>query len=483
MIKDFLINENKFIKDALLLLEKNGRGTLFVINDQNQISGILTDGDLRRFFIKKKNINKKIKFVMNKKFKFFYSKDSKHKVLKKLNKFKKKIKYIPIVDSNKKIIDYASPQRLNMIPIYETFLRGNESKYLNYCISNNWISSAGGYVIDLKNKFSSIFKNKNLILCSSGTAALHLALLSLGIKKGDEVIIPDLTFAAVINTVIQVGAKPVIVDIDKETWNIDFKEIKKKISKKTKAIIVVHLFGNVCDVKKLKQIIQNKKIKIIEDCAEAIGSRINNKLCGKEGDISTFSFYGNKTITTGEGGMLIFKNKAHKEKALLYRDHGMDKSKRYWHILPGLNYRMTNLQAAIGLAQAERIKEIIKKKISISKYYIRNLKDQKLITFQKIPKKVKSTYWAFGIILDDKKINLSQFQKKLKDYGIETRKFFYPLTLQPPYKKFKSSENKNTYSLSKFGICLPSFVDIKRIELDYIVTKIKDVLKNYSSQD
>ena len=481
MIKDFLINENMFIKDALLLLEKNGKGTLFVINDQSKISGILTDGDLRRYFIKNKNINKKIKFVMKKKFKFFYSGDGKFDVLKNVNKFKKKIKYIPIVNKNKKIIDYASPQRLNMIPIYDTFLQGNESKYLNYCISNNWISSAGGYVIDLENKFSSIFKNKNLMLCSSGTAALHLALLSLGIKKGDEVIIPDLTFAAVINTIIHVGAKPVIVDIDKETWNIDFNKIKKNISKKTKAIIVVHLFGNVCDVKKLKNIIKNKNIKIIEDCAEAIGSRINNKLCGKEGDISTFSFYGNKTLTTGEGGMLIFKNKAIKEKALLYRDHGMDKNKRYWHTLPGLNYRMTNLQAAIGLAQTEKMREIIRKKINISKNYISNLKNEKLITFQKIPSNVKSTYWAFGIILDDSKINLSKFQKKLKNFGIETRKFFYPLTSQPPYKQFKSSINKNSHYLSKRGICLPSFVDIKKVELEYIVSKIKNTLKDQYS--
>ena len=481
MLKDFLISENKLLKDALLLLEKNGRGTLFVIKNNNQLSGVMTDGDIRRYFLKNNQLNKKIKFIMNKKFNFFYDNISKKTIFSRLNKLKKKNKYIPIVNKDKKIVDYASSQRLNMIPIYEPSLRGNESKYINNCISNNWISSSGGYVLNLEKKFASIFKSKNLILCSSGTAALHLALLSLGIKRGDEVIIPDLTFAAVINTIIQVGAKPVIVDVDKETWNIDFQEINKKISKKTKAIIVVHLFGNVCDIKKLKKILKIKKIKIIEDCAEAIGSKINKKFCGTEGDISTFSFFGNKTITTGEGGMLIFKNKIIKERAMLFRNHGMDINKKYWHILPGLNYRMTNLQAAIGLAQAERLNNIIKKKINISKYYMQKLENEKLVKFQKIPNNVRSTYWAVGVILTDKNIDLLEFQKRLLMCGIETRGFFYPLTLQPPYKKFRSSENKNAYLLSKKGICLPSFVDINKKELDYIVKNFKKILKDLSN--
>ena len=356
------INIKKTIKDAMIKIDKNAMGIVFVVNSDDKLLGVLTDGDIRRAILKGENIFSSCEVLMKKNFIKMREDEPKTKILKLLQKYKNSVKVIPIINKKGELVDYATSDRLNFIPIYYPRLKGNELKYLSKCITDNWISSNGLFVKNFEHKFSEINHKRKSLAVSSGTTALHLALVSLGVKKGDEVIVPNLTFAAVINSVLYVGAKPVIVDVDKEKWTIDPIEIKKNISKKTKAIIVVHLFGNVCDVKKLKQIIQNKKIKIIEDCAEAIGSRINNKLCGKEGDISTFSFYGNKTITTGEGGMLIFKNKTHKEKALLYRDHGMDKSKRYWHILPGLNYRMTNLQAAIGLAQTEKIKEIIKKK-------------------------------------------------------------------------------------------------------------------------
>ena len=234
-----------------------------------------------------------------------------------------------------------------------------------------------------------------------------------------------------INSVLNIGATPVPVDVDINKWTIDPSEIKKNITKKTKAVIVVHFLGNPCDLKKISNICKKEKIFLIEDCAEAIGSKFNGEMVGNYGDCSTYSFFGNKTITTGEGGMITFKNKNIFEKANILRDHGMSKKKRYYHEEIGYNYRMTNMQAAIGLAQLEQFKKIIKEKINIFNTYKKFLKHNNSIKFQVNENRSLNSYWLVGIKFKKNTIDIEKLEKKLLN-GIETRNFFTLLA----YKKF-----------------------------------------------
>ena len=310
--------------------------------------------------------------------------------------------------------------------------------------------------------------------------ALHLALVALGIKEGDEVIIPDSTFAATINAVLYCNATPVICEINNETWCIDENEIKSLITSKTKAIIPVHLYGLPANMKEIMKIANNSNLFVLEDCAEAIGSKIDDKRVGTFGDCSTFSFYGNKTITTGEGGMVLFKNKKHFELGKLLRDHGMSNNKRYWHEIVGFNYRMTNLQAAVGVAQMERFEEIINKKREIFNFYNINLLNLKGIS--KMPFNSNNLYnssWLYTLILDSS-INRDKLIHKLNQLGIELRPSFCSLSEMPPYKNFRKSLNlKNSYLLSKNGVSLPSSIMLNKIQLKFIVKSFADVLKKF----
>jgi len=475
-MQDFIINYSKTIRDALIKIESNAMGTLFVVKN-NQVKGVVTDGDIRRSLINNTQIKDSICSIMNKKFIKIYQNEDKNKVLEKLEKYKKKIKVFPIIDKNQKLLDITTKERFNYIPIYEPLMKGNEMKYLIDCISTNWISSGGAYVKKFEDMFSSLYYKKKALSVSSGTTGLHIALAALGLKNGDEVIVPNFTFAAAINSILYVNAKPVIVDIDKNKWTIDINEIKKNITKKTKAIIAVHIYGNPCELGDLVKICKKQSIFLIEDCAEAIGSKYKNKYVGTFGDCGVFSFYANKTISTGEGGMVIFKNKKIYNHAKVLRDHGMSRKKRYYHEHIGFNYRMTNLQAAIGLAQLENFKKIIERKIEIAKIYKKKLEKYKNIIFQKDEKKSVNTFWAVGILIKYKKISYSLIEKKMKEAGVEIRNFFFPLNIQKIYTKYATKKKFNTDEICPYGISLPTFASIKNSEIDYICKVLIKILK------
>lgn len=478
-MKSFTIDYKKTIRDALIKINSNASGTLFVIKN-NQVIGVLTDGDVRRSLINNTSIQASVCKIMNKKFVKIYQNEDKNKSLLKLQKYSKKIKVFPVVDKNKNLLDITTKERFNFIPVYEPFIKGNEMKYLVDCISTNWISSAGPYVKKFEDRFSSIHHKKKALSVSSGTTGLHIALAALGIKKGDEVIVPNLTFAAVINSVLYVNAKPVIVDVDKNKWTIDINEVKKNITEKTKAIIAVHIYGNPCDLNNLVKICKEKNIYLIEDCAEAIGSKYNKKHVGTFGDCGVFSFFANKTISTGEGGMVIFKNEKIYKHAKKLRDHGMSAEKRYYHDAVGYNYRITNIQAAIGLAQLENFKKIIKRKLEIAKIYKKKLDKYKNIIFQKDEKKSINTFWAVSIVVKYKEFSFFDIEKEMKKFGIEIRNFFYPLNVQKIYKKYATKKNFNTDLICPFGISLPTFTSIKNFEINYIIKNLIKYLKSTS---
>jgi len=355
------------------------------------------------------------------------------------------------------------------IPVYKPSLKGKEKEYVNACLDSTWISSKGEFISKFETNFSKFIGAKYSTTVSNGTVALHVALLSLGIKSGDEVIVPSLTYIASVNAIAYCGAKPVFVDSDKDTWQMMPEDVEKKITEKTKAIMVVHLYGNAVDMEKINYIAKKYKLYVIEDCAEAFGTLYKNKHVGTFGDVSTFSFFGNKTITCGEGGMVSTNNEDIYKKAFKIKGQGLAEGKEYWHDIIGYNYRMTNICAGIGLAQLERADELIDKKINIAKKYIELLKNLPL-RFQIPTKETKHTYWMFSILVQnsEERDTLREFLRK---EGIETRPVFYPISQMPMYKI--SDPLPNAEDISQRGINLPSYPDLTEEEINYIVEKIK----------
>ncbi len=368
------------------------------------------------------------------------------------------------------------------IPVYQPYIHEEESKFLQDCINSGWISSKGKYINLFEKSFAKYLNAKYALTTSNGTVALHLALATIGIKEGDEVLVPNLTFAASVNSIIYTGATPVLIDCDPDTFNIDTNLIEHKITSKTKAIMVVHLYGLPINMNIIKNIADKHNLIIIEDSAESFGSEFNGQKVGAFGRVSTFSFYGNKTITTGEGGMVVFKNKKDYDKAKILRDHGMDPNKTYWHEFLGYNYRMTNLQASLGCAQLDKVDLIINKKINLAEEYISRLNKIEGIKFQKKIDGFKNTYWLVTIIIEEKKFGASRdsLRSFLSKNNIDSRPVFFPINLMPPYKKYNIGSFPNSLFVSKNGLSLPSYPSLSSDEIKRICDLIIAYHNNFN---
>ncbi len=360
---------------------------------------------------------------------------------------------------------------MKFIPVSKPSLVGNEKKYITDCIKSSWISSHGKYIKMFEENFAKYLGINYATTCSSGTTALHLALLSLGVGCGDEVICPSFTYIATANSILYVGAKPVFVDCEPDTWNLDPQKIEKLITKKTKAIIPVHLYGHSCDMDPILKIAKKYDLYVIEDAAEALGSKYKGIKCGNFGDVSIFSFYGNKTITTGEGGMVVTNNKKLLKKIELLKGQGMDPKKRYWFSVLGYNYRMTNIQAAIGVAQLESIEKFVLKRRKIAETYNSCLKNIKGITLPVEKEYAYHSYWMYSILIKRDRNKIMEFLMK---NNIETRPFFYPMHVMPVYRKNDKNNLKTSEEVSKKGINLPTFFDLKKKEIQFITRFFKN---------
>ncbi len=356
------------------------------------------------------------------------------------------------------------------IPVYKPYLAGNIKKYVNDCIDSSWISSKGIYVNKFDKSFSEFIDVNYATTVSNGTVALQLALLALGIKEGDEVITPSLTYVATANSIRHVNATPVFADCDRSTWQMNTEHIEGLVTDKTKAVICVHLYGQPCKVEELRSFCERNNLFLIEDCAEAIGTEYGGRKVGTFGHISTFSFYGNKTITTGEGGMVVSNDKDLIDRTYLLKMQGVSSTKRYWHEVIGYNFRMTNICAAIGQAQIEIIEEIIGLKQQLAARYIDNLKGS-IYDIQKEHDTSKSTYWMFSILTPNNEYRekLIQF---LEENNIETRPLFYPAHVLPMYANLANYNLPNAEYLGYRGINLPSFPALKEADVDYICEKL-----------
>jgi perosamine synthetase len=354
-----------------------------------------------------------------------------------------------------------------------------ERDLLVQAFDSGWISSAGEFIEKFQNDFASYVGTKFGVATSNGTTALHLALLACGIGVGDEVIVPDLTFVAPANMVLQTGAEPKFADSNNRYWGVDSHTIQKRITNRTKAIIVVHLYGHPVDLDPITELCESKDLILIEDCAEAHGAIYRGKCVGSFGHISCFSFYGNKLLTTGEGGMCLTNDPSLQDKMKLLRDHGADRKRSFWHPVSGFNYRMTNLQAAIGIGQLKGLNKRIDKYRQIGNIYTTYLSE--LMGQRVIPHPTedwaKCVFWMYTCLIRDlAPQEREKVRVRLRKKGIETRPIFYPISKLPPFQKF-SGDNPVAWNLSKGGISLPTYQDLEPSDIHAIVKALADVIK------
>ncbi|WP_373032640.1 DegT/DnrJ/EryC1/StrS family aminotransferase [Sulfurovum sp.] len=362
------------------------------------------------------------------------------------------------------------------IPISEPSITQKEIDYVTDAVKSTWVSSLGHYINRFEDDFADYCGVRYAMTTSNGTTALHLVLVAMGIGEGDEVIVPDLTFIATANAVAYTGAKVVTVDIEESTLCIDPDAIEAAITEKTKAIIPVHLYGHPANMIKILEIAQKHGLKVIEDAAEAHGAEIEGQRVGSFGHATIFSFYGNKVITSGEGGMITTDDEALYERMKYLRDHAMTKEKRYWHTEIGFNYRMTNLQAALGVAQLERIDEILEKKNTIYSIYERELAGVQGIRLNPSASWAKNVYWMVCLEIDGFTEELrDQFMMKLKELKIDSRPYFYPVSFMPMYEE--NSVGPVTEKVYKRGINIPSYYDLAEDDIIEIAQIIKTLLK------
>ena len=361
-----------------------------------------------------------------------------------------------------------------MIPVSEPNLGGNEERYAVEAVRSSWISSHGKFLQRFEDEFRSYVGSKYALSVSNGTVALHLALLALDIGPGDEVIVPNFTYIATANAVRYVGATPILADMDPKTWNISVESIRRLISPRTKAIIPVHLYGLACEMDEILALATTHGLTVIEDAAEAIGSEYKGRKLGSFGKISTFSLYGNKTITTGEGGMITTDDETIAKFIHLLKNQGVSPAKRYWFEVVGYNYRMTNLQAAIGCAQMEQLEDFVEAKRRNASLYSKFL-DPEFGRPAELSH-AKNSFWMYSILLP-KGLSRDHFSAFLAEKGVETRPFFYLLHTMHPYREARYESSQETESIASRGLNLPSSTKLTETDIRYISSVANEFLR------
>lgn len=365
------------------------------------------------------------------------------------------------------------------IPVATPALAGNEKAYVLDCLESTWISSNGEYIDRFEAAFAQFCGVRHALSCCNGTVALHLALMAIGISPGDEVILPTLTFVATANAVSYCGAYPVFVDSEPETWNLNPALIEELITPRTRAIIVVHLYGHPVDMDPVIAVARKHNLYVIEDAAEAHGAEYKGRKVGSLGDMATFSFYGNKIITTGEGGMVVTNNDQLAARMRQLKGQGMDPQRRYWFPIIGYNYRMTNIAAAIGLAQLEMVEWHIDRRRSIAAHYARRLGNISAISLQPEKSWARNVYWMTSVVLVERHpMSRDHVMARLEEYGIETRPFFYPMHVLPMYQCSPQRPLLLVAErLAAQGFNLPSSATLTEVDVDFVCDQLIEILE------
>ena len=373
--------------------------------------------------------------------------------------------------------DDTTPPERRRIPVAEPALVGKEHEYVADCLATNWISSAGRYVDAFETAFADFCGMEHALSCANGTVALHLALMAEGIGPGDEVIVPTLTYVATANCVRYCGATPVFVDSERETWNLDPELIEDAVTERTRGIVAVHLYGHPANMDPIMGIADRHGLWVIEDAAEAHGARYKDRIAGSIGTSAIFSFYGNKIITTGEGGMVVTNDTDRAARMRILKGQGQDPGRRYWFPVVGYNYRLTNVAAAIGLGQLERVDWHLGRRRENAEWYRADLESVDWLSVSPEADWASNAYWmTCGLLHANAPVGRDELMKRLEQEGVETRPFFYPLHTLPPYREDAGGRSfPVAEELAAGGLNLPSSALLKRDDVSYVAQAIKAV--------
>lgn len=464
------IRPNATIRQAMQAIGNGELGVAFVVDDSDKLQSLITDGDVRRALLAGFGLQSIVSVIETNTPVVAKCDDAAAEISEKFNA---KIRIIPVVDEDNKIIDIHFRDKRTHIAVTNPLFDENEIELLNECIVSGWVSSGGPFVSKFEDMMAEYCSTKYAVSCSSATSGLHLALLANDIGPGDEVLVPSLTFIATANAVSYTGATPVFIDSEIKTWNINPDLISDAITPRTKAIIPVHLYGHPANMDAINDIAKKNNLVVIEDAAEAQGAKYKNKMVGSLADVAVFSYFGNKIITTGEGGMIVTDDADIAEKCRILRDHGMSKDRRYWHDVIGYNYRMTNMQAALGVAQMGKIDKILVRKREIADEYKKHLESVQGITLPVNMEWAENVYWLYTILIENNRLgfNINTLMDSLKKQGIDSRPVFPPLHTQPVYKN--DINLPISEKISAIGISLPSAPEIRNEDIEKICCVIK----------
>ena len=463
-------SQGSTLRQAMLAIERGGLGAALVVDDDGALATLLTDGDVRRALLSGSGLESPI-VGLGTTNAVTAKADVPARELATL--FSERIRLIPLLDEQGRVVDVATFDQRTHIPVAQPLLGERELVYVTECVLTGWVSSTGRFVTKFEEMFAKFCEVPYAVSASNGTTALHLAMLGLDIGPGDEVIVPTLSFIASANSVLYTGATPIFVDSEPKTWNMDPEAVARAITPRSKAIMAVHLYGHPADLAALRALCDAHGLYLIEDAAEAHGATFGGKRIGSFGDVAAFSFFGNKIVTTGEGGMLTTRSEELARKMKMLRDHGMSPERRYHHPVLGYNYRMTNLQAALGVAQMERIDEILAAKRRIGREYREGLTDLPGLQLPAELAPAESVYWLFSVLVDPatSAVDRNGLMALLKQESIDTRPFFGPIHQQPVYAT--GQQLRVAEDASARGISLPSHASLSSAEVARIAATVR----------
>lgn len=467
LIQDISVHPEHSVRDAMAAISRGTLGVVLVTaaNDGHFLN-LLTDGDIRRALLAGIGLEAQVSQVAHPESRTELLGTPREEILQRIGG--RPIRIVPLLDERGRVADLAIFSSMARLSVAEPDLTGLELEYVSECVLTGWVSSAGRFVGEFEKLVAAQAGVPHAIATSNGTTALHLAAVAFGLGPGDEVIVPTLTFIASANAVTYTGAKPIFVDVDPANWTISLEAIEKAITPKTRAIMPVHLYGHPADMDGINEIAKRAGLYVIEDAAEAQGSFYKGRPAGSLGTCGIYSFFGNKVVTTGEGGMFLTHDADLADRVRVLRDHGMRPDRRYWHPVLGFNYRMTNLQAAIGVAQMQRFANIVGAKKRNAQRYSSRLAEVKGLTLQETAPWADSINWLFSLVVDQAAFGKSrdELTASLQSAGIESRPLFPCLHLQPIYTTGQSLPVAE--GLSNNGLSLPSSTLLQTSDIDRI---------------
>lgn len=483
-MSDVCVGCDATIRETVQLMDVNCLGVAFV-TDGTRLVGVVSDGDFRRAVLRGlTDLDAPVISIMNPNPATLPvgagAEETFAALVSGLDEGKR---VFPRVESDGCIRDFSYREHWGLLPVAEPELTGSEAAYVLQCLEQNWISSSGPFVRRFEETFAAYTGLQNPVAVSNGTVAITLALQALGIKPGDEFIVPSSTFAATANAVVAAGGVPVLADVNEVSWGLSPATVEPLITSRTRGIIAVHLYGSPCDVIGLKETANDNGLVLVEDCAEAIGTSLAGGHVGVMSDAATFSFFGNKTLTTGEGGMVFFADPAAESRARTLRNHGMSGSRRYWHDVVGYNYRMTNIQAAIGVAQVERATALVSHKQFLGSMYNEGIKTIEGVSPMPTSPFGETSYWLVPVLIDSALAgHRDMLMELMASEGIQTRVTFPSLHRMPAFAGFPAArEFPISDMIDRQGLCLPSTPRMTEGSVQFVLGVLEDSVKKVSA--